>query len=291
MTYVVQNPHASFQVQVVEAHQQENQPKILQIGVPGLSQRAIGAEDPSFVHQSLELLTDPKENFQETVSASHIIRNVNLMLGIDQADHIKEVILIQKADHVGNLMVPKENFQETVSASLIIRSVNQLSVNRMLGIDLADLIKEETQIQKADHVGNLTDLRENFQETVSASLIIRSVNHMLGIDLADLIKEAIQIQKADHVGNLTDLKENFQETARVSLIISHTHQTERQILEKEIESQDHIKEAIQIQKADLVGNLTDPKENFQETVSASPLIRSVNHTRGIDLTELFKEAN
>ena len=166
----------------------------------------------------------------------------------------------------------------------------------MLGIDLADLIKEETQIQKADHVGNLTDLRENFQETVSASLIIRSVNQlsvnrMLGIDLADLIKEETQIQKVDHVGNLMDLRENFQETVRASLIISHIPQIEHPILEKEIESQDLIKEEIQIQKTDHVGNLTDPKENFLEAVSVSPLTRSVNHMLGIDLTELFKEAN
>jgi hypothetical protein len=111
---------------------------------------------------------------------------------------------------------------------------------------------------------------------------------MLGIDLVDLIKEEIQIQKVAHVGNLTDPKESFQETVSASLIISHTLQTEHQILEKEIESQDLTREAIQIQKAAHVGNLTDPKENFQETVSASPLIRSVNPMRGIDLTELFK---
>jgi sporulation protein YlmC with PRC-barrel domain len=158
----------------------------------------------------------------------------------------------------------------------------------MLGIDLADLIKEETQIQKAVHVGNLTVLRENFQETVSASPIIQKENHMLGIDLADLTKEAIQIQKADHVGNLTDLRENFQETVSASLIISHTHQKEHPILGKEIESQDLIKEAIQIQKADHVGNLTGPKGNFQGTVRASHLIQKENHMLGIDLTELFK---
>ena len=64
---------------------------------------------------------------------------------------------------------------------------------------------------------------------------------MLGIDQADLIKVEIQIQKVDLVGNLMDPKENFQATARASLIISHTHQTEHQILEKEIESQDLIK--------------------------------------------------
>ena len=161
----------------------------------------------------------------------------------------------------------------------------------MLGIDQADHIKEVIQIKKADHVGNLMVPKENFQETESASLIIRNVNHMLGIDQADHIKEAIQIQKADHGENLMVPKENFLETVSASLIISHTHQTERQILEKEIESQDHIKEAIQIQKADHVENLTGPKENFQETVSVSPLIRSVNHTLGIDLTELFKEVN
>ena len=114
---------------------------------------------------------------------------------------------------------------------------------------------------------------------------------MLGIDLADLIKEETQIQKVDHVGNLMDLRENFQETVRESLIISHIPQIEHPILEKEIESQDLIKEEIQIQKTDHVGNLTDPKENFLEAVSVSPLTRSVNHTRGIDLTELFKEAN
>jgi len=203
-------------------------------------------EDLSFVHQSLELLTAPKENFQETVSASHIMRNVNLTLGIDQADLIKEAIQIQKADLVGNLMAPKENFQETVSASLIIRKVDPLNVNHMLGIDLADLTKEEIQIQKTAHAENLTDPKENFQETVSASLII------------------------------------------TSLIISHTHQTEHPILEKEIESQDLIKEAIQIQKAVHVGNLTDPKENFQGTVRESHLIQKENPMRGIDLTELFK---
>lgn len=185
MTFVVQNPHASFQVQVAEAHQQENQPKILQIGVLGLSQRAIGVEDLNFVHQSLELLTGQKENFQETVSASHIIRNVNHMLGIDQADHIKEEIQIQKADRVGNLMVPKENFQATASESHITRSANH-----MLGIDLIDLIKEEIQIQKVAHVGNLTDPKENFQETVSASPLIQSVSPMRGIDLTELFKEA-----------------------------------------------------------------------------------------------------
>ena len=114
---------------------------------------------------------------------------------------------------------------------------------------------------------------------------------MLGIDLADLIKEETQIQKVDHVGNLMDLRENFQETVRASLIISHIPQIEHPILEKEIESQDLIKEEIQIQKTDHVGNLTDPKENFLEAVSVSPLTRSVNHMLGIDLTELFKEAN
>ena len=111
---------------------------------------------------------------------------------------------------------------------------------------------------------------------------------MLGIDQADLIKEAIQIQKVDHVGNLMVPKENFLETVSASLIISHTHQTEHQILEKEIESQDHIKEAIQIQKADHVENLTGLKENFQGTVRASHLIQKENHMLGIDLTELFK---
>jgi hypothetical protein len=161
----------------------------------------------------------------------------------------------------------------------------------MLGIDQADLIKVEIQIQKADHVGNLTDPKENFRATVSASHTIRNVNLIQGIDQADHIKEAIQIQKVDLVGNLMDPKENFQATARASLIISHTHQTEHQILEEEIESQDLIKEAIQIQKVGLVGNLTDPKENFLETASVSLLTRSENHMLGIDLTELFKEVN
>ncbi|NBW02663.1 MAG: hypothetical protein EBR87_02950, partial [Cytophagia bacterium] len=86
MTYVVQNPHASFQVQVAEAHQQENQPKILQIGVPEISQRAIGVEDLNFVHQSQDLLMGQKGNFQETASASLLMRSVNHMLGIDLAD-------------------------------------------------------------------------------------------------------------------------------------------------------------------------------------------------------------
>jgi hypothetical protein len=93
------------------------------------------------------------------------------------------------------------------------------------------------------------------------------------IDLADLIKEEIPIQKADHVGNLTDPKENFQVTARASLIINLTQLTEHPIQEKEIESLGLIKEEILIQKAaDHVGNLTDPKENFQVTVSASLII-------------------
>jgi tyrosyl-tRNA synthetase len=93
-------------------------------------------EDLNFVHQSQDLLTGQKGNFQETVSASPIIQKENHMLGIDLADHIKE----------------------------------------------------ETQIQKAVHVGNLTDLRENFQETVSASPTIQKENHMLGIDLTELFK-------------------------------------------------------------------------------------------------------
>jgi len=130
-------------------------------------------EDLNFVHQSQDLLTGQKGNFQETVSASPIIQKENHMLEIDLADHIKE----------------------------------------------------ETQIQKAVHVGNLTDLRENFQETVSVSPIIQKENHMLGIDLADHIKEETQIRKVDHVGNLTDLRGNFRETVSASLIISHTRQT------------------------------------------------------------------
>jgi hypothetical protein len=199
----------------------------------------IEEEDLNLVHRSLKLLTGLKENFQETVSASHTMRNVNLTLGIDQADLIKEAIQIQKADLVGNLTAPKENFQETVSASHIMRNVN------------------------------LT----------------------LGIDLADPIKEAIQTQKADLVANLTGPKENFQETVSASLIISLTHQIEHQILEKEIESQDLIKEEIQIQKVARAGNLTDPKGNFQETVRVSPLIRSVDHMLEIGRTELFKEAS
>ena len=89
-------------------------------------------------------------------------------------------------------------------------------------IDLADLIKEEIPIQKADHVGNLTDLKENFRETASTSPIIRNVNLIQVIDLADLIKEEIPIQLADHVGNLTDPKENFQVTVSASLIINLT---------------------------------------------------------------------
>jgi hypothetical protein len=177
----------------------------------------------------------------------------------------------------------KENFQETVSASPIIQKENH-----MLEIDLADHIKEETQIQKAVHVGNLTDPKGDFQETVSASPIIQKENHMLGIDLADHIKEETQIRKADHVGNLTDLREIFQETVIASLTISHTHQTEHLIREKEIESQDLIKEETQIQKADHVGNLTGLKENFQGIVRASPLIQKENHMQGIDRTELFK---
>jgi sporulation protein YlmC with PRC-barrel domain len=92
----------------------------------------------------------------------------------------------------------------------------------------------ETQIQKAVHVGNLTDLKENFQETVSASLMIQKENHIPGIAPADLTKEAIQIQKAVHVGNLTDLRGNFRETVSASLIISHIHQKEHPILEKGI---------------------------------------------------------
>jgi hypothetical protein len=158
----------------------------------------------------------------------------------------------------------------------------------MLEIDLADHIKEETQIQKAVHVGNLTDPKGNFQETVSASPIIQKENHMLGIDLADHIKEETQIRKVDHVGNLTDLRGNFRETVRASLIISHTRQTEHLIREKEIESQGLIKEETQIQKTAHVGILTGPKGNFQETVRASPLIQKENHMQGIDRTELFK---
>jgi hypothetical protein len=134
----------------------------------------------------------------------------------------------------------------------------------------------------------LTGQKGNFQETVSASPIIQKENHMLGIDLADHIKEETQIRKADHVGNLTDLREIFQETVSASLTISHTHQTEHPIREKEIESQDLIKEETQIQKADHVGNLTGLKENFQGTVRASHLIQKENHMLGIDLTELFK---
>jgi hypothetical protein len=134
----------------------------------------------------------------------------------------------------------------------------------------------------------LTGQKGNFQETVSASPIIQKENHMLEIDLADHIKEETQIQKAVHVGNLTDLKGSFQETVSASLIISHIHQTEPLIREKEIESQDLIKEEIQIRKAAHVGNLTGPKGNFQETVRASPLIQKENHMQGIDLTELFK---
>ena len=189
MTFVVQNPHASFRVQVAEAHQQENQPKILQIGVPEISQRAIGVGDLNFVHQSQDLLTGPKGNFQETVSASPIIQKENHILGIDLADHIKEETQIQKAAHVGNLTGLRENFRETVSASPIVSHTLQKE-HPTLGkeIESQDLIKEEIQIQKTAHVGNLTGLRGNFQGTVRASHLIQKENHMQGIDRTELFK-------------------------------------------------------------------------------------------------------
>ena len=111
----------------------------------------------------------------------------------------------------------KENFQETVSASLIISHTQPTEhLIQEKEIENLDLIKEEIPIQKVDRVVNLTGLRENFQETVSASLIIQKENHMLGIDLTELFKEEIQIQKAVHPESLTGLKKNFQETESAS---------------------------------------------------------------------------
>ena len=55
----------------------------------GISQRAIGVGDLNFVHQSQDLLTGPKGNFQETVSASPIIQKENHMRGIDLTELFK----------------------------------------------------------------------------------------------------------------------------------------------------------------------------------------------------------